>query len=94
MKSLEEAKEMMKLVYLPEGEVRSYCQCMSCGNVMIREYIPYRLGEGRTYNPCSCWLTNGHTVRIKELETINSDRRVDGGTRSDNAKHFPASPRC
>lgn len=29
-----------------------------------------------------------------EIERRKAERRVNGGARADNAKHFPASPRC
>ena len=61
MRDLKEARLQMKGIHLPKGEMRSYMQCRSCGNVFVRDYIPYGLGEGRTYGPCMCVITQRQT---------------------------------
>lgn len=69
MKTLEDAKFAMLLVKLPAGEERTYLECRYCKNIMVREYIPYGLGQGRTYDPCLCYLTGNNSLNHKVLFT-------------------------
>lgn len=68
---LEEAKHYMRFTGLAEGERRDYCQCNSCGDVVIREYIPGGIGRGRTFNPCPCYLTKNDKKGYTVLESVD-----------------------
>lgn len=69
--TIEQAKEAMAGCYLPAGERRSYYKCKQCQTIMIREYIPYATGMGRTFNACLCYLT-GNDKRNAHHELLDS----------------------
>ena len=41
MTTLEDAKTLMARNSLPAGELRRYQKCRTCGNVWVREFIPF-----------------------------------------------------
>lgn len=71
MNTLEEAKAAMANNSLPAGEVRRYQKCRTCNNIMVREFVPYGLGFGRSFFACTCNLTGndrkGHDT-LAEVE--------------------------
>ena len=71
MESLEQMRLMMVGVGLPSGECRTYEKCRTCGQLSVREFIPYGLGMGRTYNSCMCRLTHNDSRGHEVLETVN-----------------------
>ena len=66
MKTLAKVKKAMSGVPLPDGERRRYQKCKHCGNIEVREFIPYGLGMGRTFNACQCSLTGRPPFEILE----------------------------
>jgi len=70
--TLEQIKESMGSIGLCAGERRTYERCRSCKQIMVREFIPYGLGRGRTFNPCMCYLTgNDKKSGYERLEEID-----------------------
>ena len=70
--TLEELKSEMSATGLCAGERRTYEKCRSCGQIIVREFIPYGLGRGRTFNPCMCYLTgNDKRSGYDRLEEID-----------------------
>ncbi len=87
MKTLEEAQALMANNSLPAGELRRYQKCRTCGNIMVREFIPFGLGYGRSYDACSCNLTGndrkGHETLLDVEGPINAEEVNRGeGVRS------------
>ena len=77
MKTLEEAQAAMANNSLPAGELRRYQKCRTCGNIMVREFIPFGLGRGRTFDPCMCHCTGndqkGHETLLDVEGPIHAE---------------------
>ena len=74
LRALSAVKRAMLSASLPAGERRDYNLCTETGTVVVREYIPFGLGHGRTFNPCPCYVT-GNDKRLGHYITLES---VDG----------------
>ncbi len=70
MLTLEEIKELMADSFLPEGEIRRYQKCRQCGEIQVREFIPFAVGRGRTFNPCMCYCTGNDKKGYETLEDV------------------------
>lgn len=68
--TLEEVKASMAASGLDGGEMRRYQQCRTCKQFVVREFIPYGLGRGRTFNPCMCYCTGNDRRGYDDLEDV------------------------
>lgn len=75
--TLEELKKAMEKEHIMAGETRSYYQCGHCQQILVRDFISYGLGQGRTYNPCHCFVVDGMKsgkwTRLLKQECVTID---------------------
>lgn len=71
--SIDEAKEKVKGIPVPEGHRRGFLRCRTCKAVAVSDYIPFSLGQGQRYLSCACHLTgNDKRLGYDVLETVDA----------------------
>jgi hypothetical protein len=53
-----EAKKLLVLIPVVEGEKRTVNKCLDCGRLFGRRFIPFGIGYGASYNICTCQITS------------------------------------
>lgn len=64
------ADRLLRRIPRIRGECRRAYKCRECGHVYGRQFIPYAIGRGTTYDPCMCICTDINVShKAKEIMT-------------------------
>ncbi len=66
MSDMEQAEKLMRAIEPLTGMMRATYRCDPCGRIFGRQFIPYGIGHGLSFNLCHCQLTSNN-VRATRL---------------------------